>query len=332
MSFINDNTPSFHYLTDGDGFPTNIKYNFWKPRYGSDANLPYLGIRTIDQETVDSGRYVNQLSFQYGISDENGGENINYWNNARTGGLRRGAMNYIPLLPEEAIKVYWLFRGVKMSLSPSFISAGAKGSTATVIAPSNFDAGILFNRSGYRPYDRLWNSGIVGTGVPYKASDNASRVWRTDTEFGRIIRENRAGGSASYDGFTYLPVNQLIRFPKRGAESDFGFELLFRFTANRSAFIESGGSWIQQREKGSAQSAISVYLSSAIYWPEFYSANNTTGEYETRFEDVDLSVINIEGVPLLVATKYNGISYGTLQNSIPRFSANIFDLIFEKVT
>ena len=266
MSIINSGQRGFHYLTDGDGFPTTIKERYWG--YDMEYAKQFEGLRTVAQETVGSGEYYPSGVNPYAIGlDSANVNNPLYWNNARTGGMQQGVINYCPLLPQEAIKIYWLFRGWQTQLSFSALNASAFGASVTVNLATNYDAGNLFNASGYAPAERIWQKAISGTGVQYTARADKEVVWHSYKDYAGRIVNSEASAYANYEAWSYVPFNNLIRFPKAGAVADFGFESLGAFEALQSvgvgATVPAG---IENR--GSCTVALSLYIGSAMKFPE----------------------------------------------------------------
>ena len=328
MSFISSGQRSYAYLTDGDGFPTNIKYNYWK-RYYSDFTdfqlASRFGVRSIALETVDSGEYFSMHSTKgnFGWSGRDGANNPNSWNNARDGGFQKGAINFIPLTPKEAIQVYWNYRGVQCSYSPSTINVNAQGAKARTTPATICDAGNTINQIA-PPYTRIWQAttGNSAVAIPSNSTGSDRVIWRTGRRGGSYY----ARASARCSQRVFVPYNNLIRMGKRGAVYDYGFETLFDSdvfvsTAQDDEVISNYDSQI-----GNSASSNDAVLGSVFYYPENEPANQFGEEFEYTMEKV-----NISGVPLILAQRILRRREGVHYNKAIRIEVNITDVFYEKI-
>ena len=324
MSRISSGQRSFAYLTDGDGFPTNIKYNYWS-RYYSASILPsFLGVRTVEQETVDSGVYIPMHGFAGDLNwtGQAGGLAPSTWNNARNGNFVRGAINFIPLRPEEAMQVYWLYRGVQISHSPSTVSISAQGISSSSTPATLCDAGnAVF--SAYPPDSRIWQQATGGTGfgIPSSSGGSKSRIWKT----GKDGRTYSASVSSSTSQFVYVPFNNLIRAGKRGVLYDYGFETLFR----SSTLITSGQSDERranyESQLGSSSSSNDTFLGSVFYFP-----NDDVDSFGDRTAYL-MERVSFSGVPLIHAQRLIRRSSGVHSTKEVTIRTTIGDVFYEKI-
>ena len=141
----------FTYLADGDGFATVMKNRYWDLfGYTLRQKNEDFGIRTLDQETVESGSYQKRGTGAYTPREFN----TSNWINVRFNAPQREATNYLPLEPDEAAKVYWRLRGFNVSLLQGSVTDSSKGERASVTPPSFVDN--EFGTIG-QPINRVWS-------------------------------------------------------------------------------------------------------------------------------------------------------------------------------
>ena len=318
MSYQNSGQSPFHYLTDGDGFPTNIKHKYWKSFGYSDRSLlENFGVRTIAQETVGNSDYRGRL-----ITTEN--DNPLYWRNCRNNAPQRGKINYIPLRPDEAVKVYWLFRGVEVNINKVTLKASAKGAVAQINPLTYFDTALNLLATNFNPRNRIWNSATGGTGFGYSRRDDPeSVVWDS--------LGNTAGASVRSSGNVYISSNNLIRFPKSGALPDFGFDKLFEYNAGESVGVSFFGSWTNDGydSQGNCRTFVDLEMGSIFYYDE--DPDPVNNGYFDEEDVTTIEKINFEGVPLLVKKRKVLSQQGGQRGALSPIDANIQDVIYEEI-
>ena len=328
MSFISSGQQSFAYLTDGDGFPTNIKYNYWKRYYPNltDGQLASLfGVRSIAQETVDSGEYYSMHSTKgnFGWAGREGGDDPSSWNNARNGGFQKGAINFIPLTPKEAIQVYWNYRGVQCNYSPSTISVNAQGAKAKTTPTSLCDGGNVINQVA-PPRDRIWKAASGMSVVPISSNSTGSDrvIWRTGRRGGSYY----ATANARCSQRVFVPYNNLIRMGKRGAVYDYGFETLYDSDVFASTGQDDERISNYDSQLGQSGSGNDAVLGSVFYYPEDEPINNFGEEFKYKMEKV-----NISGVPLIFAQRIFTRRSGVHSTKAINITVKITDVFYEKI-
>jgi hypothetical protein len=278
MAFSSDPTPSFRYLGDGDGFPVNIRRNFWEGLGSSNAYMNTNNVFTVEAQTVGTDAYNDQIS--------DGNDNFpSGWNNFAGSGAVVGKTNFLLLNFQQAMEVFWKLRGIKYEVPTMSASIGSANAFVSVPQEIDFTEVVGYNS---QPFNRIW--ALAEGGTQFREFHNVETVFDREYRSGRLI-EYTQGATANINVTLRVPYGKLVRYPF-GA-GGFGFEPFAEIIAGRSIGRNSKDHW----NGGSASSSTQVMLGTQFDLPEDKDDGNGN-TVTNRIERV-----NFGGVRLLQYTR-----------------------------